>query len=228
MALAERGAEALQAGAPKPAPVQTATGPAPTGPSINDWIERPTEAAQQVADTRLAAALGPMEKALAAATAMNATTQRALAARDHADAFAKWGPEIDGHMAQVAPEHRTLDNYGKVVKFVMGNHLDELVEAKAKAMLASGGLGERSGGSNGVTAGETGAFDPAKLDPAIRALCEKHGIDRGTVREFCRKNNMTEEAWVNGMAAGKMFTSASPFSATMTDAQLGIKGVFGE
>ena len=158
---------------------------------------------------------------------MNATTQRALAARDYADAFAKWGPEIDGHMAQVAPEHRTLDNYGKVVKFVMGNHLDELVEAKAKAMLANGGLTERAGGNNGVPGGQTAGYQPDKLG-ALGEVAKAKGLTEAMVVDFCKRNNMSVEQWMQHAQGGKMFTSASPFQITMTDAQLGIKGTFGE
>jgi hypothetical protein len=144
-------AEALARGQ-APAPVQQPQ-PLPNGnglPNDEMWIARPNDAARMVADQRAAEVMAPAFEGLKHMAGMVAAQTRGLASQQFKDDFTRWGPEIDAAMSQVSPELRTLDNYEKVVKFVRGNHVDEIVAERAKQLVASGGLGERSGGANGL------------------------------------------------------------------------------
>lgn len=216
-----------QAGGP-PAPTAGSTPPPPLPPALptnEDWVQRPNEAAEMVARAQMASFGQTLQQNLQAQAQQNASTIRALAQSQYAGDFQRWGPEINGHLAQIPMERLTLDNIEKVVKFVRGNHVDEIAQEKARQLLATGALGERSTGANGVPVGTNG-LEMQKLPGEYKALMEKHGLTESQVRDFCHKNGMSLEQWVGQIAENKMFTSASPFQSMMSDEKLGIKRTF--
>lgn len=218
-----------QAGGPPPAQAPVAQTPvspsAPPLPTNDDWANRPNEAAQMVAQAQFAALGKTVEQNVQALASQNANTIRALAQQQFASDFQKWGPEIHGHLSQIPPDRLTLDNISKVVTFVRGNHLDEIATERAKQMLATGALGERSGGANGVVVGQSN-LEFGKLPADVKALMDKHGMTEDMVRGFCKAQQMTVEQWVSGMNGGQMFTSSSPFEVTMNESKLGINRSF--
>lgn len=208
-----------------PAP---ATPAQPGMPTDETWINKPSDAAAQIADARIAAAMAPALTGLQSMAQMQATTMRALASERFKDTFLRWGPEVDTLMANVAPEQRTLDNYEKVVKYVRANHEDEIVQERARAMMAAGGLSERSGGLTGVPGTNPVIYDPDKLPAGMGEVAKRHGLTENMVVEWCKKNGWTTERWMTEFNNGKVFTSTSPFTSEMNDQQLGIARQYGE
>lgn len=230
-ALAMQMADALRLGVKRPEePPPPANGNGPRMPSNDDWITQPTAAAAAVADSRFASALDPFQRSVEGMAQMMATTQRELAQQQFKDEFARWAPEIDGLIGQFAPkpEQRTLDNYKRIITYVRGQHVDELATEKARAMLATGGLGERSGGSNGMTVPlHASALQADKLG-SMGKLMEQQGVTEAMVTDFCRKNNMTVDDWAKAVTENKLFTSVAPFQMQMKEEMLGAKRQFAE
>lgn len=197
-------------------------------PTDEDWMRTPSDAASRIADARFTASMAPALTAMQGMATMQAQTIRALAGQQYADDFKRWAPEIDTAMANVALEHRTLDNYEKVVQFVRGKHLNELIEERARQMMAAGGVGERSGGITGMLGTPAaGQYDPSKLTAGMAEVAKRQGLTEQMVQDFCKKNGWTVERWMSEAQNGKVFTSVSPFSGEMTDAQLGITREYG-
>jgi len=224
LALAQQMASALQ----QPAPVAPPPSQPNAGPTLEDFIARPEFATRQVASAQMAEALAPVHDTMKQFANMQASLVRSNAESRFAEDFKRYGPEIDGLMSQASPEQRTLDNYERVVKYVRGNHQDEIVMEKAKAMLAAGGLGERSGGANGTLTlpGTPGAFDASKLPPGYEDICKRHGITDREVESFCKATGWTKQKWMEEAVNNKVFTNSSPFNWEMRDDQLGIKRQF--
>lgn len=198
-------------------------------PTDETWISRPTDAAAAVADARIAAALTPALAGMQSLVAANAANTRWQAEQQFKDTFAKWGPEVDALMKDVAPEHRTLDNYGKVVKYVRATHEDEIVAERARQMIANGGsMGERSGGAQGGPINSNAVYDATKLPAGLGAVANQKGLTESMVVEFCKKNGWSLERWMTEAQNGKVFTSTGPFTHEMRDDQLGITRQYGE
>jgi hypothetical protein len=128
-----------------------------------------------------------------------ASNSRAFAESQFQSEFKKYGPEIEAELAKLPRAAWTLDNIKTVVHFVRGKHVDEIVEERARQMIASGESSFRSGGASGPPGSQTIQSNPLEseeLPAEYRALLRKQNITRETVREFCRSNNMTEAQWV--------------------------------
>lgn len=223
LALSVQMAAALQA-PPAAAPVA-----APALPTDDDFINRPSESATRIADARMASALNPVQAALESFAATQAQTVRSLAAERHKAEFGRWGAEIDTLMQTVRPEQRTLDNYEKVVTFVRGQHTDELVEARARELMAAGGLTERSGGGAGLPTGTPGAIlDLSKLPGGMAEAAQRAGLTTQQVMDFCRATNTTPQKWMEDMQNMKVFTQTAPFTFEMKGEALGLTRQFSE
>lgn len=215
LAISARLADELSRPAAPPPPQN-----APIQVTDDDFIRNPLAAAQMVADQRMAAAMDPMQKAMQGFAVSNAAIQRSLAAQQYPDVFSKWGAEVDEAMKNVAVELRTLDNYEKVVTYVRGKHTDEIAMERAKAMLAGGGLGERSTGANGLAIQGVG-FDIAKLRPDQQELMKKHGIGIQEIESFCKANGWPTQKWFDEAQNGNLFTQNSPFEFQIREDKLG-------
>lgn len=228
--LASTMADALRANQPLPPPPPAAP-PAqppttPGNPTLDDWIVRPDEASRRVAESVFADKLAPAIQGIQGIAQQFASTQRMLAETKFADDFRRWAPEIDAVMAQVAPEQRTVDNYEKVVKFVRGNHVEEIAVERAKQLLAQGGVGERSGGSGfGGTASPSGV-DLTKLPHGVGEIARAKGITEGVVLEFCKATGTPPEKWMEMALNNQVVTSTAPFTFEVNADKLGVRRGF--
>lgn len=195
-------------------------------PSNESWTNDPNSAAESIVTRKAEALFNPALQQLQALAQQTANTVRGLAEQKYSEDFRRWGPEINGYMAQIPADRRDLDAYQKVVTLVRGNHMDEIVNERVNAKMAQGGLGERSTGANGAAVNAVPGLDPNKIPAGFKALIDRHGLTETDVKSYCRQNGMSLDQWVGNMADGKMFTSASPFQITMTEESLGIKRGF--
>lgn len=225
LTLSKQMAETIQGLAP-PAAVATnppvATGAQPPGlPTDDDFIRAPRESTERFFKAQSDAVLAPQITGL---MQQNAASARALANQLYTDDFKRWGPEIDSVMAAAPLSQRNLDSYEKVVTFIRGKHMnDVLAEQKQKWSAEVGALGERSGGSPaGGVSGVQKAFDPDKLQETVRTAAQRHGLTEQDVREFCAKTGTSIEKWVEMANDNKLVTSQSPFQFQLTEESLGI------
>lgn len=146
--------------------------------------------------TQLAGGVGPQ---LQSSIDLAASTARGLAQQKYDREFKRYGPEIEAELARLPRAYWTLDNIEAVVKFVRGNHVDEIAEERARTLVAAGESSFRSQGGTGlpgIQAPQSGpSLESEELPADYRALLQKAGVTRDTVREFCRVNNMTETQW---------------------------------
>lgn len=118
-----------------------------------------------------------------------------------ADAFRRWGPELQMEIAKLPPEMRTLDNLQVVVNMVRGNHYQELVEEKASQkatqLLQDQVATIRSGSGGSTTIPNTQHFDLKSNDlpEEWRELASKHGLTLDQVREFTQATGETMDQY---------------------------------
>jgi len=115
----------------------------------------------------------------------------------HRDVWDKYAPEIEGHLAGVAPEAQTVDTLELVVKLVKGNHTEEIVEA---ALRERGAINAEP--TMRSTGGETATTDTAPQALTIRdervpsnwrERAEGKGIDDAKIDEWCQMQGITKE-----------------------------------
>lgn len=121
----------------------------------------------------------------------------------HRDDFKRWQPEIDAAIAMIPVTDRTLDTLEKVVKFVRGNHADELIEERAQARaeqllqerMAPGALRSNGGSANGALGFAaplpTDEFDLAHAPAAWQEKARALGLNGQAIRDFCLKTDTT-------------------------------------
>lgn len=206
------------------APAQTA--PQYVPPSNQQWMTDPNTAAEVVAARLFQQTQEAQAKVWDGLQRTQAETIRALANQRFADDFRRWGPEIDGTMAQVPLDQRTLDNYEKVVTYVRGKHALELAREEAQKLMAQGALGERSNGAMSVPGASGNVFSLKNLPDGLATQAERHGLTVQQVVDYCKANNCTPEQWLGYAKEKKLFTSISPFSVQLNAESLGATKVF--
>ena len=173
-----------------PSAAAAASGPADddyiTGAAMKQYLQ---QASQQYVQPQM-----QQVYAQNAGMALNLVQQR------HADDFKRYGPEINGLIASVPLEQRTLDNLERLVKFVRSEHLDQLVEEKAetRARELAGQMGSGLRSSGAPTGATPPVDNPASvnnesLPSQWREKAAKVGLTDQTVREFCVANGMTPD-----------------------------------
>ena len=132
--------------------------------------------------------------------AANAGMAMNLVQSRYGEDFKRYGPEINGLIANMPLESRTIDNLERVIKFVRSEHLDQLVEEKAEVrareLAGQMGSGLRSSGAPSGTlppADNTLSVANEALPSLWREKAAKVGLTDQTVREFCVANGMTPE-----------------------------------
>jgi len=169
----------------------------PQPPTQEDWLNDPASAAQKQQDYFNATQFQPQLQQL---YTNNAATARQLVATEHAEAFKRWGPEIDSLIMRTDPQMRTPDNLRMIVQMVKGQHADEYITEKAKAeaerILAQrgdagaistpGGVGTSAPGQNVLN------YNVDELPGEYRRLLESEGLIRegrltNTFQEFISK-----------------------------------------
>ena len=133
---------------------------------------------------------------LSRALEQNAMTAYSIAKRDHGDLFKKYEPEIVSVLGRVPREQWTLDVIENAVKFVRGNHVDELAEEKARRLVAQMEPTIRStgsGGSTSVSRPPDQSLESDKLPAAWREHAKQAGIGERELQELCWANDMTPD-----------------------------------
>jgi hypothetical protein len=138
-------------------------------------------------------------QAITPAIDMMAKTNLNLARQQHADVFRKYEPEVLAALANVPKTQWDIDTLGRVVKFVMSDHVDEIARDRARHMLESQDPALRSSGANGYTTPPTTpALSPTQgLTEPQRNTLARNGVTLKTVEEFCAKQNppMAVDKW---------------------------------
>ena len=128
--------------------------------------------------------------------AANAQMAYSIAKRDHKEMFGKYEPEIIQVLGRVPREQWTLDVIENAVKFVRGNHVDEIAEEKARRLVSQMEPTIRSTGSGGstpVTRSPDSSLDSEKIPAGWRERARQAGITEREVQELCWANEMTPE-----------------------------------
>ena len=137
--------------------------------------------------------------------AQNAQTAYNLAKREHADIFKRYEPEIAQVLGRVPRDQWSLDVVENAVRFVKGNHVDELAEEKARRLVAQMEPTIRSTGSGGatpVTRPPEQSLDSDKLPAAWRERAKQVGITEREVQELCYQNDMTVDEFFKQFGEG--------------------------
>lgn len=189
--LTDQLAKALATSAPTGAP-PAAPPPQPVGlPDADTWLTSPHDAfargVNYIEQNRFRPALDTMFQRTASVT-------RQLAEMRHADAFKRWGPEIDLQVKALPAEQQTPEAYEMVVKMVRGAHAEEIeqaaldrrVEEIVQKRLAAGGSIRPDG-----SVAPSGAPQPLGVDlnsdtlpDEFRRACLKAEVDPAAVDRF--------------------------------------------
>ncbi len=177
-----------QAAAPAPAPQPTelAGDDYVTGGQVQAWAANQMRQVQQSNQAQFAGYAQSL-----AGIAKNQVREK------HSAIWAKYAPEIEGHIAGMTAEAQTVDNLELVVNFVRGKHTDELIEA---ALREQGAVNVEP--TLRSTGGDTPAGDitPQELtmrDPRVpdhwRQRAESKDIDDAKIDEWCQLQGITKE-----------------------------------
>lgn len=121
--------------------------------------------------------------------------------QSNAEYFKRWGPELEMEINKIPPEMRTLDNLQLVVNMVRGNHVQELVDEKARQQAVQLSQDQvaaiRSGSGGSQTIPNTQNFDLKSNDlpEEWRELASKHNLTLDQVREFTQATGETMEQY---------------------------------
>jgi hypothetical protein len=134
-------------------------------------------------------------------TNLAAQTTLGLVQQKYAGEFQKYGPEIQGYLANLPREAWSLDNLERVVKIVRADHLDELVDERARQRTAEMVPSQRpNGGATEPPQVSTGFTQKTTTEWAEKA--RSVNLDENTVREFCAANNMPVEKFYDQFKHG--------------------------
>lgn len=118
-----------------------------------------------------------------------------------ADAFRRWGPELQVEISKIPPDMRSLDNLQLVVDIVKSRHVQELVDEQARqkaVQLAQEQVATiRSGTGGSTTIPPTAAIDMQSdaLPEQWRRLAQDKGLTVDQVREFCQATGQSVEQY---------------------------------
>lgn len=185
-----------------PAPVQPQA-PAPAAGDDEYVTGRDLKAMRQAAESQFGSTLENI-------AAQNATTAYTIAKREHKEMFSKYEPEIVQLLGRVPRNQWTLDVIENAVKFVRGNHVDEIAEEKARRLAAQMEPTIRStgsGGSSPVPRSPDLSLESDKIPAAWREHAKQAGIGERELQELCWANDMTPEAFFKQFESG-MVTDA--------------------
>jgi len=118
----------------------------------------------------------------------------------HADAFKRYGPEIDVLISRIPPEGRTVDNLTLAVDLVLGRHIEDEKRRYASevgAPMDPTGRSYSASGQHTSAPGSLGRVTESDALPAdYRDLLKAKNITDETVREFCAGQGITVAQWV--------------------------------
>ena len=120
-----------------------------------------------------------------------------LAKRDHPDIFKKYEPEIISVLNRVPRANWTIDVIENAVKFVKGNHVDEILAERTRILESTMHSTMRSTGRAGLSPDspipETVSERLEKTPDAWKTHARAVGITDEQVHDFCRANDTTPD-----------------------------------
>lgn len=180
-----------------PAPVQPQA-PAPVAGDDEYVTGRDLKAMRAAAENQFGSTLENI-------AVQNAQTAYSIAKREHKEMFGKYEPEIIQVLGRVPRNQWTLDVIENAVKFVRGNHVDEIAEEKARRLAAQMEPTIRStgsGGSSPVPRSPDHSLDSDKLPERWRQRAKSVGIGERELQELCWANEMTPEEFFKQFESG--------------------------
>ena len=178
--------QGYQYGAQPQAPVEIGDDEFLTGRQVKQFVSQQAQAFAP----QLAQSMG-----LAAQTTLGLVQQK------YATEFAKYGPEIQGYISNLPMEARSLDNLERVVKIVRAEHLDELVDERARQRAAEMVPSPRPNGGATESPNASNGFAP-NIDARWVERAKAQGLDDQTIRDFCVANNMPVEKFYDQFKNG--------------------------
>lgn len=179
--------------APQPAPT---TASQYRAPASDDFV---TGESLQQATSNLQTQVGGQ---LAQIERMVAETNLQSVKQKYRKEFEKYGPKINGYLANVPMGQRTVDNLDRLVRFALTetDHVEELARERAAQLVAEMGptMGRSSGGAGGAPISSLESdysLSSEKLPEAWRERAKKAGLNERALDEFCRANDMSREDW---------------------------------
>lgn len=129
-----------------------------------------------------------------------------IAKREHSDIFKKWEPEIVATLGKVPRANWTLDVIENAIKFVKGNHVDEIAAEKVRAFESIVESTMRSTGRAGSIPvsprQDTAETTLEKLPEQWRSHAKAVGIGARELQEFCWANDITMDEFFNQFKDG--------------------------
>lgn len=137
----------------------------------------------------------------------------AFARQQHADAFQKFGPEIEAELARVPLEMRNLDNIGTIVDIVRGRHWRELAEEEGRKIAATIAPTLRSNGNGSPGSGGPSVPSLTLQTEAVpeewRRKALATGLDDAAIAEFCRAQGWTTKQFYDQFSKGQIQAAVS-------------------
>jgi len=136
--------------------------------------------------------------------------------KDHADIFKKYEPEVVAVLNRVPRHLWTLDVIENAVKFVKGNHVDEIAAEKVRALESTMHPTMRSTGRAGMGGDsqnqDTVAVRLEKTPASWRARAEAVGITDQDLHEYCRMNDITPDEFFKQFEPGLLTDAVADVS----------------
>ena len=193
-----------------PAPTQRPEPQVPASPSFGDDDYLTGRQVKEFANSWAAQSLAPQIEQVQRLAAQGTY---AMARERHREVFEKYGPEVDAALANIPANQWTLQTLDRVVKFVQSEHLDELVETKARQRaqqlaqeMGSSGLRSNGAPGGGLLPNQQTQAQHTLADPSVptawREAAEKAGVTEQMIDGYCRATGTSRQDFFKQFAAG--------------------------
>lgn len=188
-------------------------------PTNEEWLNDTQGASRKFAQHIRATQFEPVLNQYAQTIGSQA---RALCEMRDADAFRRWGPEIDTYIARYMPNpaQRTVESIGAVIDLVRGKHVNELIaererEVLSKAQTTNTMRSDAGGIAAGASDGNRIDFNNTGLPEEYRRALERYRVTPETLDEFltnteCRKRGISlqqaRDEWLKAAKSGDIIT----------------------
>jgi hypothetical protein len=148
------------------------------------------------------------QPAEAAASALYATIRRDPKFSEY---FNKYEPEIQGVLSRIPRGNWTLDTIETAVKFVRGNHIDELASERAQQLISKMEPTMRPSGVAGSAPKPVAEItvESDKLPSVWRDHAKQVNLTEREVQEFCMGQGITVAEFYKQFEGGKFVTDAN-------------------
>ena len=164
-------------------------------------------------DARLAQTLAQVAAPIAYSMA---DTGKALsqANSEVADVWKRWGPEVESLVAHIPPGNRNRAMWDQAAKFVRSNHVDELVEEKAREKAAQFGSAPATEGSSfGAPPAASNGSDVLgqfwNSDHPYAGMLKSQGINLTVLRDRISRMKVTPDNWLKSVNSSQIIPVAS-------------------